>query len=611
MDTNPFGPFFFPINSQISRILVKFLVLTYSLNTDVNFDLRSYVGVSLTNEYNASTLQSWSFKFNPPYELIIAPNTYLHKMQALQNSSHIHRTFYRQIFSERSIFFWLTNNHDNIFQSEKSFRFNINSLPPVSVGAPSLSFSARYIYINAHMEAYTYIWSTPWQLYKSLQWNSNGRAIQGLVLIRLQTPYYFKTFAADHYACLRFVFFQSEYSLHCGSEIMSAIYLSLVHNATLVTHDRTKPKQIEEILDLADDIEYFLTRTVGPNEPIKSKGHETLGHLFSSIHDMFPIYCELNRARKEPYSDISVWTLGFVPMFWFQLIIGFILLAWLYNKRITTIHKKHLTFVAIFMTLIAMISRQSIIRTSTTKGRLIGITMLWLASAVLTLYENSIVSVITVPSPPKIFTTLPDALKAGYKFMWSSDDYIGSSFQSFFGPEFRALGVIHLINDSYVTANWAIFWTKRFLTEKILFPAYQVNIVPNMAIIKKAAVVAFEKENVALCYKIPDSVHKGMDLWEMHVSNRHWLILTASRISASGLINKWDEWANIAYLYKTNGKLSTEDFQEDLSSDIDFDKFLVPFVVFAVIYFLSIIVFVVEYFWEILVSSRSRTKILW
>ncbi len=195
--------------------------------------------------------------------------------------------------------------------------------------------------------------------------------------------------------------------------------------------------------------------------------------------------------------------------------------------------------------------------------------------------------------------------------MWNPDDYIGSSFELFFGTEFRALGVHHLINDSYVTAGWEIFWTKRFLYDRILFAAYDSNLVPNMAIMKKAAEAAFEQPNVALCYVIPDSVHNHMDMWEMHVSNRHWLMLTASRISSSGLIDKWDEWANIAYLYQTNGKLNTEDFQEGLASAIDFDKFMVPCVVLAGIYFLAIVVFVIEYLRKYVVSYRKTTEIIW
>lgn len=612
-------PYLFPINKQIPKISTKFIILTYSLSTDFNFALRPFVGVCLNEDFNSSIHVQWKFRYSQPYEIVMSHHIYLEELQDLRNLSQIFQTFNRQIFSERGLFFWLSDFYNDTDLTQISLdSLHLKLLPSVVIGAPSISFSAEIISTstdtNLQNKVYTCLWSGVWSFFKSQQWNSQGRRLHALVLVRLDTPKYFQAFPHDTYVCLRLVPFRSNYSLHCTWELMATLYMSIVHNVTLLTYDRTRPEEIEGILQIADNIEYFLTRTVGPIDPVELPGHNTRARMYSSFHDMFPIYCELKIVKKEPGSDLLVWTLGFVPALWVQSLIGFTLLAWLYNKQAGVIKKfgfKEME--TIFMTFVGTVTRQALIREDIKDGRMIGLLILWFAEVILIMYENSIVSVVTVPPPPTVMKTLPDALKAGFKFMWDPNDYTGVTFEAFFGPEFKMLGVYELYKNSYIFANWGIFWTKQFIEEKLLFAAFNDNLEPNMALIQSAGEMSgYHKKGVAICHLIPDSVHKLVNMFEMHVSNRYWLLLTAARIHASGLIEKWEDWANLAYLLNLDAK-DEEESKDELNKEsaIDLDKFLIPCYCFVIFYFVSGGVFIVEMIWGGIVKFRDRTKIVW
>ncbi len=561
----------------------QFLVFAYSLPTDVLYDLSIYSKFSLTENFNASLSGEVTFHFGKPYELVILFVGYKLRNSDLQSSTKVYKIFYQQIFSEKGMFFWVANFPAvNILTEDTKLFFEIELVAPVVVGAPSLSFHAKYF--RKHISSDINEIFDIGMLYKLLQWNHQGQIVQGLVLVRLETPSYFNRYTDNPYFCPKFISLRSNNSLYCNSELMSTLYVSIVHNFTLRIRDRTLETERTSVMENSDKVEYFFTRTVGPSDPIQLPNQKTRAKMFSSAHEMFPVYCNLNVFNKDPNSNVLVWTAGFTSDLWIQIVVVLLCLSFLYNKQagiITQIGWEE--FETVLLTFIASLTMQRTFKNTKVhkNGRMVGLTIVWCVFVVATMYANSIVSVVTVPPPPKVVKSLSEALQFGFKFIWDSRNYAGATFETIFGPEYKSLGVYHLINDSSVPGDWPMFWTTRFVEEKLMFAMYDVNVIPHTAIIQNGAEVAFQKKNVAVCHTIPDSVHKHFDIWEMRVSNRRWLLLSAERLGESGLMEKWEEWANLAYLQNIHRTFKRHRKNKlNKNSGINFDKFRSPFVVF-------------------------------
>ncbi len=583
---------FDPSITEISN----FLIFTFSITSDAFHWLHILNKICLTEDFNSSLTSDWTLKFGNPYEIVVIPVVYWQDVQEIQSISSVYRIFYRKIFSEISMFFWLNNHLANQTLMFKTNAFlKLQPVIPIIVGAPSLNFFAKQV--TEVSDKFSLNLSDVLNLNKKLLWNCKAKIIQGVVLVRLDTPAYFAKYLDDTYACLNFIAWRSNNTVYCSSGLMSALYISQSHNITLNILDRTRPEQFTNLWESANNVEYFLTRNVGPSDPIQLPNYETRAKMFSSVHEAYPVYCERNILKKEPNSDTLIWIVAFTPELWLQIIVMFLLLSFLHKKRTQVRNRMEIKEIEnIMFVVVSSLTLQPTFKHILTKGRLVALAIIWMALFICTIYGNSIVSVITVPPQPNILKSLPEALNLGFKFVWNPGYYFGATYESFFRAEFKSLGVYHLINDSSIPGDWALFYTKRFVDEKLMFALYDVNLIPHTKLFLRGAEVALGKKGGAICYTIPDSVHKHFSIWEMRVSNRQWLLLTAARISESGLIEKWDEWANLAFLQNIDeDEIEIESLDElNLESAIDFDKFVKPCVLLVTLSVISGIIFFLE-----------------
>ncbi len=199
------------------------------------------------------------------------------------------------------------------------------------------------------------------------------------------------------------------------------------------------------------------------------------------------------------------------------------------------------------------------------------------------LYENNITSVEVSPTPQRIFGTLQEALENGYKFRWGK-----SNFTNYYMWDFKTLGIYHMINISYRKVSGKYFTNNaKFITEKFLFPAYDVNLDVNKLHLRRNMENAPNLgQRKIQCHTINQGFHFFFEVWEMVAQNREWVFKSAARIRESGLPRKWDEWANTAYFIhinenrgvKSQALLSNVEIKND---GINIGKFMVPFMCWA------------------------------
>lgn len=427
------------LNQSVTENL-KVLVLTFSLTSDLFNWIHVFNTICLTEEFNYSMTNEWTYRFGNLNEIVLIPVIYMEYVQEFQTYSSAYEIIYRRIYSKNSILLWLTDFSDMpTFTNQISLSFEMEFILPV-VGAPSLNFIAKSTTNIAN--GIILIRSESPKLYKKLLWICNGKIIQGVVLVRLDTPTYFANYLNDTFSCFKFIASRSNNTVYCSSGLMSALYISHLHNFTLSIRDRTHPEQFTNLWGKGTEVEYFLTRTVGPSDPIQLPRDETRSEMFAAAHEAFPVYCERNILKKEPNADTLVWIVGFTPELWLQLVVMFFSLSFLYNKRTQTRNQiKVKEMEKILFVFLSSLTLQPAFQNNNKNGRLVALAIIWLASITDIMYGNSIVSIITVPPSAKILTSLPEALNLGYKFIWNPGYYFGATYEPFFRSEFKALGV--------------------------------------------------------------------------------------------------------------------------------------------------------------------------
>jgi len=223
------------------------------------------------------------------------------------------------------------------------------------------------------------------------------------------------------------------------------------------------------------------------------------------------------------------------------------------------------------------------------------------------MYENSLLSIITVVSPPKVLETLRELLDAGFKIIWLVKLAPGIQPFTYYDIEFQINKLLPRVNDSFfmlenVTQMHEIVETMETSKQKLAM-TNEISLADY--ILKDARNELLSKWPSVQCFTLKQTLNRRAFFWKVNTENSYWIQKILMKIVESGLSIQWDEWSNwsAAKRFRVPSAAPATGLQPDY---IVLDKILAVMVAWSVLLLMSVIMFC----WEITgLRKCSRCKI--
>ncbi|CAL8128005.1 unnamed protein product [Orchesella dallaii] len=223
-----------------------------------------------------------------------------------------------------------------------------------------------------------------------------------------------------------------------------------------------------------------------------------------------------------------------------------------------------------------------------------------------TVYANELTSIVTVASTPVPFKTLQQFLDNGYKIIFRPS--YAESVKRIRDEDFKFLGVYE--NSSLGTTFVAV--NKTNIPESIskyLQPGKKLADMQYTTVSKnfqaRAVRVLRKKEPSSFCFTLDQRLQQNHFYWVMKTENQNWLKVSALRLHASGLKDKWEEWAGWHYMLATKTLDQRYVPQGDV---IGIKKFFCIGLLACLFMGISCVVFGIEKFQYFAISSVNSEK---
>lgn len=579
----------------------NYIIYTHSLKIENLFILRHFLRISYGIHFNTTKRYPEYHKFMKPTRLVLAQVVHDNHPKKSGHISNLFETFRYQAESTNTLFILFSNTLKFPLDTSKYLSKLELGLPALKVlinvppnnQTQSILLCNGYCKYDSEIKLLTNIsdlLKSPTKFHKSLFWNSNKRKILAATNVRIDSKEYSTKFSKDLTICAKLVLkFKNSY--YCSAELMSVIYLGFTHNITfnISQHMRDNRSKLSK-LRLHKSHQQFISMRKAATFDEEDSASVRLGQQVSTETCMYPIYCifsELaSKVKDKPLSlDTTVWTTHISASTWICILacfLTYIVICEYCNQNRIEVSK----ILLIFISVLSKQPKQNSYMLLVFSGIILSM-----------LYENNITSVVVSPTPQLVLGTLKEALENGYKFRWGESDFV-----NYHMWDFKVLGIYHMINTSYKRVNGKYFTKNtKFITEKFLYPAYDVNLDVNKLHLRRNMEKTPDlREQKIQCHTISQGFHFFFEVWEMVAPNREWVFISAARIRESGLPRKWDEWANTAYFIhinenrgvKSQSLLSNVEIKND---SINIHKFMVPFICWISLSGIATIVYFLEY----------------
>lgn len=165
-------------------------------------------------------------------------------------------------------------------------------------------------------------------------------------------------------------------------------------------------------------------------------------------------------------------------------------------------------------------------------------------------YTNEITSLITVSYHAKPFHSIIQVLDAGYKIVYPIwYKYSPTEWERFFG-EFKRRKISYSVKDVFVYNESHRGYTDFEWSQLLSTKNAQVVVLESVTDIPMATnlIKVYQKKDY-VCFTLEEKLSTGRRYLIAYLINRHWVLQTFSRIYESALLEKWNEWKDLSYLY--------------------------------------------------------------
>ncbi|CAL8143530.1 unnamed protein product [Orchesella dallaii] len=505
------------------------------LNAVDSNQLSKFLQVMVFSSSHNQMLERPLRKFYQPFNIII---TYLNN-QAGNSIS----TFFKYSMHPSTLFIFLIQQGDNETKSLELLRKVQLQLPAMKLvtklnksgGFRTLCYGycKEELEVNSNPSSLNII-----AMHKTTFWNGNGNQIKAI--IRNRRSDYFQNYAHDLYACSRMVS-KSEY---CTTGIMSAIYVSSVHNISLEIINGADTYQWSRVnFHLFD--QYIRSSTQYLNYDFINYHHLTGIALPVEFYSKQFIYC--GQENSNFYIDFQNWISPFPLTAWLMLISLFccniLISSWLENFDNTSPIR------VCIETLALIIGENPAVNGTLFVKKRFSFMMSIFGMAFCQLYGNVITSCTTVSFYSKPFANLNELLDSSYKILW----------YSYFEPhpshtkdkvEFERAGLLDRLEDSYyeIRGNNMSIETHSFYFKNEHLKNYAIledsaNVDTFQAAIQTTINSGLGGKSESRCHIIEQKLCSGVNVWELYSMNRYWIMETLLRLQDSGLSEKWESWS--------------------------------------------------------------------
>jgi len=415
-------------------------------------------------------------------------------------------------------------------------------------------------------------------LHQTLFWNGNLKQIPSMVE---DVFFYLNEDKRIQRLCLsRHKLFRST----CRADIMSFLLLGIVHNATFSMMKSTPGNfKMYQVTKMHTNEEHMVFSVIFNTYGLPHSFTQQLH--FNAKESTSVIYCDSQKRSNGVHLQFNAWyeplTLGGWLAFLFSLILTGILLRM--DKIEAEIYKVILMLASIVFGQDGLGRKQYF---------LIGCGI----SFICMLYENSLLSLVTVALPPKTIESLAQLLDLNFKFIWEANVPTIWYRLEF---DFNSSGRLDRLNSSFFFAqnatsieDWVAIWTEK---------------EENLALLQSSAVseVALRDINKRIklkdpyfaCFMLKQTLAPKLQTWKINTENRYWILKTIGRIRQSGLFYEWDKWSTWRHLLAM--KLFANSYYDAFKPDyINTEKLLPIYLICGFLLFTGLIILCFEFSYQ-------------
>ncbi|CAL8139154.1 unnamed protein product [Orchesella dallaii] len=430
------------------------------------------------------------------------------------------------------------------------------------VSFPSLSWcNSKGVNVTVICNGYCETTTTPikdfelfrlgfYTLHKSLFSNANSKLVPSMVtdmyriLDRLGTKNIYLLLSKKHLR--KFAY---------RTEILAVLTIREFHNLSITISTTTY-----QILN-----QYQVTAPHTPVEHILFAAH------FSSIQFPTPfiqqlrfnkfdttsiIYCDQPILTRSSSLKFTIWYNPFTFSMWMSFISVLVSTIVLFSVEF-----KIDNIVVGILKLVATLFRQE----GLTRKRYIiiacGITFLSV------LYENSLLSIMTIVPQPKGYANLKELLDGGFKIMFNANLPSTLTPRSMHGVDFNISNLFDRIDDSFIKIEKTSTISElvaaiQNIRKKLAMLQGTMNV--DLTLSKFEQTLRVKKPNMH-CYKLKQVLSPELHMSKINTENRFWISQTLHHIVQSGLFSYWDALSDWRHLlkFKKHDKQSEWSFNPD------------------------------------------------
>jgi len=340
-------------------------------------------------------------------------------------------------------------------------------------------------------------------------------------------------------ACSRIVFnAKFNTSSICTYDIMTATYLSQVHNMSLLFGTARGSGT-----NLDSHNNQFISQEVGFFKESRMRYFYMSGLSYSRLNVDHLVYC-YRQMFAQKYVDTAVWMLPFKKEVWLLSLFAFLAgYPLFFGFKVPTQFFRSLLNMVINISSLVALQPLPAPRSS----KLYAVFIVLFTSLVLEFYKSEITSLMVVPSQVTPFESVKELLNSGYKIL-----AVSNKPEIKYEMDFELNGVLSKLNSSFSLASSIL---KNNQDHDSLLP-YMSGIHGKYAIVAAGAnaeifPIVFESQIVEhelvanmpqKCTFVKKPLFPAVVFKIIYTVNRYWMMQTIQRMHERGLKNIWHTW---------------------------------------------------------------------
>lgn len=457
--------------------------------------------------------------------------------------------------SKLTSIYLLTCNHYNksdpqikqfLVQPPLKFIITVNSSHTYQLICPSCGSSPK-IFSYSQLPL---IFSRPYKAHKQFFTDLNLRFVAAPDS-SLFTKNFHQGIYLDEYSCINFLSERSPFIYRCSETLISTLYAAKAHNFTLILHyPRTRVRKEDDKLAAAGYEQHIsqLTFDIDPPAPkiaVHMSSAQSLFKLqsikFNSATTKSPLYCKKLKTDSANFvPNYLVWVAGVQHDTWVFITAFLLLIAIIF---VFLVGRTSLSLLKSFLSIAMMFVGES--PSPWLRKYRFYIFIVFVGMHTCWLYENSILSSVSVWMPTKTFESLQEAVADNYKILYFEREALEEDkrlFPLLASRESSSLeDIVHfernltrtVINIAGHLANKMIFIFTEEINKKLMYLnmlRYAIKMNVDSAL------------DVTECYIIPETVFGEQWYWKVQSASSPWILETFTRLTEAGLDRKWSDW---------------------------------------------------------------------